>query len=361
MAALTNIQVDEVILHILDLPDTPAKPGEPPKPARRGLVLSQRSLPPQTDARVFGYFRDHIADSLKSDHVRVAQFAGLAAPVAAACKAILAPGGDLVQGSQTLARGLYALMTKNASIARGDLALCRYSAQEGGQSVSQLAVLKIDPSEAFSQTTRTDEQGKRYVAVEVEAEVLPTGELQKCALVRRLEPRPADYDMILLDRQLAGEDVARFFSYDFLGADLVTDSRQATKKLNKILTDAENLLRSTLQPDEIVTSFQQQARNLLASPSVTRKQLVQIVPAAVEKEVSESVQAARLPDRIDLDRAYLAKTTKTITYEGDDGLTLTVPANRFAELVTVIPPKKTGPGTKLYEVVIRTKTWEKVR
>jgi len=282
---------------------------------------------------------------LKNDRVRVAQFTDPAAPVAAACTAILAPKGNLVQGSQTLAEGLYGLMTRNASIARGDLAVCRYSALEDGKPVSQLALLKIDPSEAFSQTTRTDEQGKRYVAVEVEAEVLPAGELQKCALVRQLEPRPTDYDMVLLDRQLDGENVARFFSRDFLGTDLVIDSRQATKKVYKILTDAENRLRSTLQPDAIVTSYQQQARTLLASPSVTWEQLVLIVPAAVRQEVSDSVQAAQLPDRIELDGSYLAKTTKTVTYEGDFDLTLVVPADRFDDLIKVFPPSQRTRGS----------------
>lgn len=345
MAAVTDVQVNEVILHILD-------------PPGRGLVLSQRSLPATTDPRVFEYFRNHIASSLGSAQVRAAQFKDPEAPIEA-CKALFRRGAGLVDGSQSLARRLFAIMEANSRIARGDLAVCRYGAREDGAPVNQVALLKIDPTEAFRQTTQKDDQGRSYVDVEIQTEVLPTGDLQKCAFLRELEPRPADYDMILLDRQVSGDEVARFFSWSFLGAELVIDARQATKRLYEGLIEAENRLRPKLALEQLAT-FRQGVRTLFGQATVNLKRWMKSLPAEVREEVSASVPVAQLPDPIRLDQVFLARATRKVRYQGDFDLTLEVSENRFDELVTVTY-KKPKVGHSYYEVVIKTQKWDKVK
>jgi hypothetical protein len=356
MAVFTEIRVDEVILHILDPPD---RTSDPEKPARRGLVLSQRSLPPQTDSRVFQYFQKRIEGSLASTQVRAARFTDPASPVATTCKALLKRGGDLVAGSQVLAQRLYTILQSKGRISRGDLAVCRYSAREDGQPVNQVALLKLDPTEAFRQTTEKDSQGRSYVAVEIETEVLPTGDLQKCAFLREPGPPPEDFAMILLDRQLPTEAVARFFSRDFLGAELAIDSRQAAKKFSDILTDTENRLRPKLTPAQL-SAFQQEVRTVLSQPVVPLKRWIKTLPQEIAADVNTGVSAAQLPDPLQLNQVYLAKATSKVKYRGDFDLTLEVPADRFDQLITVTP-RKPRVGPSFYEIVIRTQKWDKVK
>jgi hypothetical protein len=239
MRDATNIQLDQLIIHILD----PKRPDSP--------VLSECTIPLEGDQRIVDYFVTHIQNSLKNPTAKAARFVVIDDEiVSGVCKALLEDRLDLVEGSRRLAQGLYEIIAEDRRINACDLgscnsfirairdpfcrfyhefhewtndtnfnrlffgkhlAVCLYRA-ENQHSVSRyLALLSIEPSEVFRHKKEHDPQGNLYVNYEIETEIMPTTreKLQKCAFIQGLEPRP-DYDMMMLDRQKR-EGVAKFF------------------------------------------------------------------------------------------------------------------------------------------------------
>lgn len=192
MRYAADIRLDELIVHIVD-----------PRRAN-GLVLSERTLPLDSNERVADYFATHIENSLRDPAARAARFVDLGDEnTAGLCRALLEHNVGLVEGSRRLAQRLYEIIAGDRRIAAGDLAVGFYRAGNRPDVPRYLALLKIDPSEVFRHTTARDPDGNLYVSFEVETDVMPTTreKLQKCAFVQPLEPRP-EYDMMLLDRQV---------------------------------------------------------------------------------------------------------------------------------------------------------------
>jgi len=349
-----NVQIEEVILHILDS-------------KRNQLQLSAIPIP-GGDPRIFDYFRSRIETSAADPSARPARFGAMEGYSASVCRELLTSGLDLVAGTQMLAIKLFGLLHQNRSIASGDLAACRYQATEDGTTASYLAILKIDPTEALRPVMREDPAGRPYVTFEIETEVLPTlGErLQKCALVRHLDPRPADFDLLLLDRQkrtAEGPEVARFFTEDFLEAELAFDSLRSTEQLYRRLILAQNLLQAELG-DEEQGRFDRQVQGVLSQGRVNldswMKNLGLPKPAlaTLRKELSPDY----LPDRrFVIDREYADKVVQWRRFRGDHGLKLEVPADQYGKAGEgkLVEVEKITPavGASEYRIVIRTKTW----
>jgi hypothetical protein len=140
------------------------------------------------------------------------------------------------------------------NISSGDLVTCLYEA-ENYPAQKFLSIIKIDPSEIFLHETKLDEHGQPYVDLQLQPDALPTTKekLQKCAFIRPMNPRPDDYDMLLLDRQtgaIQGLQVARFFIHDFLDAELAHDTQTRTRKLYSALVSAHNQIRPSLTEQE---------------------------------------------------------------------------------------------------------------
>jgi hypothetical protein len=159
--------------------------------------------------------------------------------------------------------------------------------------------------------------------------------------------------------------VARFFFRDFLGAELVIDSRQGTKLLLKALNEAENRLRDALPPDQLsgqLAALKQASRTVLSQPAVKVEEVGKGLAPAARKAVSEAVAAVKLPTTatVQVHSAYLKKAQQTVRYEGDFDLTVEVQAGRFDELFTVTKFKPAAGPTK-HRVVIETEKWKKVK
>jgi hypothetical protein len=197
------------------------------------MILSERTIPLKGNQCIVDYFVTHIQNSLKNPTAEAARIIAIDdETVSGICKALLENRLDLVEGSRWLAQELYKIIDKDKRINACDLAVCLYRA-ENQHSVSRyLALLSIEPSEVFRHKKEHDPQGNLYVNLEIETEVMPTTreKLQKCAFIQGLEPRP-DYDMMLLDRQKRGEDVAKFFIKEFMGAKPAFDARPQTNIL----------------------------------------------------------------------------------------------------------------------------------
>lgn len=341
------IRIAEVILHILDS-----------RPGGRGLVLSERSLPQQTDPRIFDYFRLHVENSLGDPQIQVGRFRNPAAPVAASCQDLLGGKTDLVKFSQGLAKRLFDIVSANRSISRGDLAVCLYEVEtEGGQ---QAALLKIDPVEAFRHTTLQDNQGRSYVSLELETELMPTTreELQKCAFV----PSPVlDSNLLLLDRQrTADRDVAAFWVGDFLDADLVADARRSTLDLVKALVAIENHLRSQdlwPQAEPAIAAVLTEDRIQLTPQWIAGLSL----PAEAAAQVTKELETRQMLGRaFVLDRKALSQATQKVRFQGDFGLKVEVQEDHQDSVIRQVKrvvPKGVPP---FYEIVLRSSKWERI-
>ena len=96
MRYATDIQLDQLIVHILN-------PWQP-----NGFVLSERTLPLDSNQRLVDYFAAHIQNSLQDPAAKAARFVALdGEAVSGICKVLLNGGLDMVEGSRLLAERLY--------------------------------------------------------------------------------------------------------------------------------------------------------------------------------------------------------------------------------------------------------------
>jgi hypothetical protein len=344
------IRIVEVILHILDS-----------RPGGRGLVLSERSLPQQTDPRIFEYFRLHVEHSLGDPQIQVGRFRNPSSQVASSCQDLFAGKTDLVKFSQGLAQRLSAIVGANRSISRGDLAVCLYEVEPGGG--QQVALLKIDPVEAFRHTTLQDSKGRYYVSLELETELMPTTsvELQKCAFIPPPALRPAGSDLLLLDHQRTAErDVAAFWIGDFLDADLVTDARRSTLELAKALVAIENILR----PQELWPRAEAAIAAVLTGDRVQlNPQWIAglSLPAEAAAQVTKELEDRQMLDRaFAIDRDALKGATQKLRFQGDFGLKVEVQAAHQEQVIRQVKRVTPKGGPPYYEIVIRSSKWERV-
>ena len=271
MRDATNIQLDELIVHILD----PRNPD--------GMVLSECAIPLEENQLLRNYFINHVKNSLKLSTANAAVFEAIDEKIVSGiCNDLLKGTIDLVKGSSKLAEKLYDIIAEDKRINACDLAVCFYRAECDGITSKYLALLNIEPSEVFRHEMKTDSEGNTYIDFKIEKDVMPTtGEqLQKCAFIQNLNPR-SNYDMILVDRQKRGQEVAKFFVKDFLGAKPALDTQQRTKKLYESLRLAHNKLRLELKPEQD-KSLDQAIRVAIKSTHINVETWVDALPISKE-------------------------------------------------------------------------------
>jgi hypothetical protein len=354
MRYATDIQLDQLIVHILD----PWRPD--------GFVLSERTLPLDSNQRLANYFAAHIQNSLQDSGARAARFVTLDDSAASGiCTALLDGRLDLVEGSRQLAERLYGIIARDQRISAGDLAVGFYRAGNRPHVPHYLALLKIDPSEVFRHKTERDPQGNLYVSFEIETNVMPTTreKIQKCAFVQPLDPRP-EYDMMLLDRQVRPTvpvPVARFFAEDFLGAQLALDPRQRTDRLYRSLVSAHNQLRPVLRPQED-ESLRQAIDGAITSASINIDTWLEALRLPEEpKQHIDRVVSQELPDReFEIDTIYAEQLTRKRRFRGDYDLRVEVSAERYNEVIRSVEHIEDPGEPAYYRIVIHTERWDEI-
>ena len=355
MRDATEIQVQQLAVHILD-PHGPRK-----------LILSETVSPLEGNERLHDYFASHIENSLGDPSTKAAQFEAIAENTAAGvCKGILAGSLDLVAGSRQLATWLYEIMGKNKAISAGDLVACLFRAGNHPETPRFLALLKLDPAEVLRHVVAQDKQGRRFVQFLVQEDVLPTTRerLQKCAFVQPLEPRPDDYDLMLLDRQVRRPEeraVAKYFSEDFLACEMALDARQRTHRFYRGAISAYNTLlpRLTEQQED---ALRQSIDTAVGSKTLDVDVWVSGLPLP-EKDRGEvdQIVSKELPDRtFDLDQDHAQKLLQQKRFRGDFGLRVSVRADKYAQVVKQAKwcEEEGEPG--YYEIVLHSKIWREV-
>jgi len=346
-----NIELQELIVHILNPNSTNPK------------ILSQRALPLEDSPELVEYLKKHIENSLQDPATKAARFANLEGPACQLCTKLLDGSLDLVLGSRAVADLLYQAMGTDKRISPGDLAVAIYRADAGSGPMRYLALLKIDPTDAFRHTQKRDAQNRLYVTFELEPDVMPTTQekLQKCAFFQPLQPRPPDYDMMLLDKQVGDLAVAKFFAEGFLGAELALDARERTDRLYRSLVSAQNLLRPDLTPmqDE---QLRQAIDGAMAAPAIDVDAFIAPLPLAeAHKEVIQQVVSEALPDReFAIDSTYAQQLVQKRRFRGDHGLSVVVSADRYHDVIESVERVTDTEGPPYHRVTIRTEEWKEI-
>ena len=355
MRYASDIQLEQMIVHILD-------------PKRK--VLSERTLPLVGNDELRDFFADHIKNSLKHAQARAAKFKVLDSNLTSGiCKGMIDGSVDFVQGSRNLADRLYDIITPDDRISAGDLVVCSYRANGMAGEQPFLALLKIDPSEVFRHAEMKDAEGKVYVGFELEKEVMPTTRerLQKCAFIRPLDPRPADYDMMLLDRQLRPTEelpVARFFRETFLGANMALDSKERTKRFYVALIDGQNQLQDELS-EEAYDELGESIHQVMLQTNVNIDDWIEGQPLTdVQRETLDGIVSKDLPDReFAVDEDFAAKLVQKTRFRADFGVKFEVDSDFYDDVVQKIEkgPLDDQGKPKYHRIVIHATNWKKIK
>jgi hypothetical protein len=326
------VRVERLILHELDN-----------REARLRLVDEPAQLSEQTQA----FFAGHIEAAAQRADWR-AYFVDPEGEVPAMCRGLLGRDDDFVAASHRLAHRLYDHM-RPRTIAPGDFVAAVYTV--GGSSQRQVALLKLDPDQRLARTYTTS-GGRTRVSIATAGNLLPDiARLQKCALV---DPRPeAASDLTLLDTQAGprADGVAAFFYRGFLAAELAPSPRRRTRDFLRVTEAWLATCRDELTPHELTRFYAARRQALQAEVLDVGLFAAAALPGHAEwAEVLRAQLAAalELADRDSepvfvVDRAVASPVVGRITLELDGGARLSVPAERFAELVR-IEPARTAEG-----------------
>jgi ATP-dependent exoDNAse (exonuclease V) alpha subunit len=356
MRDATNITIHELIIHILD-------------PQGQGLILSNVPVPLEQDAALVDYFTRHILTSLRDGGIKSARFRNInPEQPSGVCRGILRDEISLVDGSQRLARDLYAILERDRRITSGDLAVCTFAAGNYPDETF-LGIMKVDPGQIFQHILRKDARGNTYVSFESVSQAFTSERLQKCAFVQPLVPRHPEFDMLLLDRQRREETapaglgaIARFFSETFLDAEESYDARKYTETVFRSLVEAGNLVREQLSEDENV-SLEANILQAVSAPRLNLDQWLDKLPLAdgIKQEIDQSI-SPRVPAReFPIDHAVSQQLVRKVRYRGEGGLKLEVPMENLYQLVVseeYITDDADRPP--YYRIVIETEEWKRI-
>jgi hypothetical protein len=278
------------------------------------------------------------------------------------CAALLNGHEDFVGASRQLALRLFDQM-RPRTIAPGDLAVIVYT--EGAPVRRHVALLKLDPDQRLARTF-TSRDGRTRVSIDVAGNLLPDmTHLQKCALLRASEAG-GTFEVTILDTQAGpkADGVAAFFYRGFLTAELIPSPRRRTREFIRCcdLWLADH--RDALMPAELGAFYTARraalARNLVlpqefaAEALASRPELRRVLVERLESTLAgEEAPAEGFP----VDPAVAAPVVQRVTLELDGGARLSVPADRFNDLVHIAPART---GENKYRIVIESQTLKEV-
>ena len=351
MRDATNVQIQEMIIHILE-------------PRGQGLVLSDVALPLAGNQELVDYFTRHIQGALSETNTNAARFRNInPAQPSGICQALLSGQINLVDGSQRLAQALHQILENDQRISSADLGVCFYQA-ENYPGMLFLAILKIDPSQVFRHVVRQVD-GHQYISFEAESKAFTNERLQKSVFIQPLDPRHPDFDMLLMDRQVRGLNegrIAQFFSQTFLDAEEAFDPRKHTDRLHKSFIEVQNVVRPHITPqqeDDLETRIHQ----ALTSRRINLDTWLNELPLADEiKQEIDRIIRNKIPDReFDLDQSFSEALVSKIHYRGDYNFKVEIPAAHQHEIIVSEDLITTDPERgQYYQIVIRTETWRKI-
>lgn len=327
-------------------------------PKRR--VLHQSAAELQLDAPVKEFLAAHIGQGLADSKALAGRFKVVGEErTEGICRRILASGTDFVGRSAGLAKLLYDASSSpagtDARVSDGTLVVAKCSATDSEASnVRFVALLKLDPNDAFRADESTDARGRPVVKLVAQPNILPTPRerLQKAAFVRAAGH---EYDALAVDHQRRGEVVSEFFLDGFLGLEHVFDAKDRTTLLYKSLHRTFDDVKAELSSQQYARLDQYISGQVVAG-TVNVDTIVQGIPApqAIKDRFAATLDAD-LPDKeFDTDHETAEKLVKRRRFRGDNGLLLTVPSSFYGDMVQTTPPARSGGD---WVITITTRQW----
>ena len=345
-----RVRVERLILHSLD--------------NRRGqLRLVDEPALLSEEAQTF--FALHVEAAAARADWR-ASFREPGCEVALHCHRLLGTNEEFVEASRLLARRLYHTM-RPLTIAPGDFVALVYT--HGEDPTRRVAMLKLDPDQRLARTFSTV-AGRSRVSISAAENLLPdTTRLQKCALLGNTGSS-GPFEIVLLDTQAGprADGIATFFYDGFLTVRLAPSPRRLTRDFLRCTDAWLGQRRDELTPAQIGV-FYAARRTALRADSLDlaafaaealphdnrlRDALVTQAGAALQVHLESRPEQG---EHYIVDRATASAIVNRITLELDGGARLSVPAERFAELVRV-DPRRTAENK--YRIVIESLTLREV-
>jgi len=322
------------------------------------LETTDEELDQPLPSEIVDFFAAHVEHGLHDSQARAAKFV-VPGPERAqgAVDAILANYDDLVASSAQLASLLYEASKDDERVSDATLVVVVCSAVDrSGATRTFVALVKLDPSSQF-RTRSKETKGRRKITLEREPGILPSvnERLQKAAFVRA-EADGDEFRMLLVDRQRERDVVSEFFVSKFLGAELMLDTRKRTEILWREVHNARNAIQDSLTAEELTTldgyiwgSTLGTAINL-----DTFEDQLPIEDAAARDAFVAHLDAS-LPDReFQLDQELMSRVHRRRTFEGDNGLRVSLSSEYFDDMVDVDDDPNRPGGTL---ITIKTMTW----
>jgi hypothetical protein len=331
-----------------------------PRDPQQLLRLSEAELP------LGGGVRDilaaHVDTGLHDSQAKAALFADRRKERACGVFGkLLGAGPRLVELSQQLARALYTIAEKDERVSDGTLAILLCKGVDGaGAAVRFPAVLKLDPSATLHTVTDTDPgTGKPRVRYEVDSRSLPSKneKIQKCAFVRTVDEN-AEFEMLVVDRQRRAETVSNFWVRNFLGAELVLDAPERSKRLYRALLTARNEMAPDLNATELA-AVDRVIDGAVVQTSVNVDTLLEALPVSASiRQRIDGVISRTLPDReFQLDPGVTSQLLKRRSYTADNDLRVSVPT-AFSEMIQVEDLESGDDKSRRRRISFETRTWK---
>jgi hypothetical protein len=341
-----HIRVERLILHGLD------NRHPAPRLVDEPVLLTDE---------IVGFFALHLHSAATRADWR-GRFSEPSGEVPQLCAALLNGHEDFVGASRLLALRLFEQM-RPRTIAPGDLAVIVFT--EGEPERRHVALLKLDPDQRLARSF-TSREGRTRVSIDVADNLLPDmTHLQKCALLRASEA-DGTFEVTILDTQAGpkADGVAAFFYHGFLTAELVPSPRRRTREFIRCcdLWLADH--RDALTPAELSAFYAARraalARNLVLSHEFAAEALAnrpELRRALVERLGSTFATEGEPVEGFPVDPMVAAPVVQRVTLELDGGARLSVPADRFNDLVRIAPART---GENKYRIVIESQTLKEV-
>lgn len=361
MATTTQVKVERAIVHNVNH----IKPEK--------SIKSQNELPLSSNERLRNYFEEQIAnalgDSALSQAVFDADAIGLGTSAFLSLTALKQPK-KFIASSRDLADALLKAMGTDGRIKpeSSSLVICVYT--QSPATNKNLALLKLDPSEALVQKIEHDRSGNPlWVNFEVREDAMPTARerLQKAALILP-ERSKEGHDLLLLDRQTIKE-AADFFARKFLKAKPVLDAKKRTDRLYEALVTAHNRLTPTKPiPGRPYLKVEKAEEFLNEIDSVMHRSKIDTqdwldgltLPEDAKQVIGNEIQR-RLPveKEFDLDPEYAQELNPKRRIKGNHNVIFEVDAGNWSDVVEK-EKRETVNGEKIMRLSIIITNYQEI-
>jgi nucleoid-associated protein YejK len=315
---------------------------------------------------VASFLRKHIDFNREHKYARSAVFTGPPEnqPVLRTmCDELIGDPGQFVAQSQAIARHLFETVKEDKRVSPGDLTICTFT--EGDDDLRWLALLKMDPADGFV-GEREIINGQVRIVLHRVPDVLPTGELQKCAFI--LPPKLREqhrYDLRVLDQQAARfgvrQMVASFFVTDFLQCQIGLNRRDKT--LTFLYGSNEWIGHKKAQwSAEDIERFRRRAAVAIQDNMVDVADFAEAIISKPEEqeEYLEFMRCQGLKDlTFETDPDERQRLTQYLWFEGDHGLQIRIEAEAAIGPDSILDYKR-DEATNVWTVTIRTTHWEEM-